>query len=228
MKKCSVCGEEYEDDKDYCDNCGIKLDVVESEGEEERELEEEEPEVEEEPEKEPKVEEVEIEAEEVEEEAGPEEEEIRCPNCGNMNPAGAKFCMGCGETIEAPEEVEEEAVEEVSEEEEKEEKELTLLLPGEKEIDFTGDQLSIGREDFKGLLSDEKLRYISRRDNPNKPESKQFEIFLEDGDYYIIDEHSANDTWLGDEKIQNQGEKKLQDGDEIKAAGEIPITVKIG
>ncbi|MGM0510412.1 MAG: DUF7577 domain-containing protein [Thermoplasmatota archaeon] len=237
MKKCSVCGKEFEDEKDYCDYCGIKLDPIEEgqseemeveepEDPEEEESEEEEIEVEEEIESEDEVdieeesEEFEVEEEEIEEEVEAEEEELepaegdkrRCPICGTLNPAGAKFCMNCAANILSPEE---------------EQKELTLLLPGGKQIKVTDEEQALGREDFVGTLPDEKLKYISRRDNPEKPDAHHFKVFYEDGNYYVEDEDSANGTWLKGENIQGQGQKMLSDADEIKPANEISVNVRI-
>lgn len=222
MKKCSVCGKEFEDEKDYCDFCGIKLDPVEGEPSEEIE-EPEEPVVEEEEEP------MEPEVEEEEEDIGPEEseeepeigeeqevaeegDEVRCPICGTLNPSSAKFCMNCAANIHSPEE---------------EQKELILLLPGGKQINVTDDEHAVGREDFVGTLPDEKLKYISRRDNPDKPDSEHFMILYEDGNYYVKDENSANGTWFEGENIQGQEKQLLSDGDEIKPANEISVNVRI-
>jgi len=227
MKKCSVCGKEFEDEKDYCDFCGIKLDPLEGEPSEEIEEAEEgieepeEPVVEEEEEPmEPEVEEdiEKPEGSEEEPEIGEEQEvaeeggEVRCPICGTLNPSGAKFCMNCAANISSPEE---------------EQKELTLLLPGGKQVEVTDDEHTIGREDFVGTLPDEKLRYMSRRDNPDKPDSEHFVILYEDGNYYVKDKNSANGTWFQGENIQGQEKKLLSDGDEIKPANEISVNVRI-
>ncbi|MFO7990776.1 MAG: zinc ribbon domain-containing protein [Thermoplasmata archaeon] len=196
MKKCSVCGREFGEEKEYCDFCGIKLDEEESD-EDELELEEEE-------------------EQEMEEETPPAEEESEgnvCPVCGSENPPGAEFCTSCGADM--------------SKEIEGEERVLTLVLPGGKEISLEEDELIIGREDFEGLLPDEKLRYLSRRNDPDHPDKNHFKIITEDDEYFVIDENSTNNTWLKGEKIKGEGKKKLEDGDEIKAAGEIPITVRI-
>ncbi len=198
MKKCSVCGREFGEEKEYCDFCGIKLDEEEDTGDE-MELEEEEVEEEQEIEETPSEEET--------------EEGNVCPVCGSENPPGAEFCTSCGADM--------------AKEIEGEESVLTLVLPGGKEISCEEEELAIGREDFEGLLPDEKLRYLSRRNDPDDPEKNHFRIVMEDDEYYVIDENSTNNTWLKGEKIKGEGKKKLEDGDEIKAAGEIPITVRI-
>ncbi len=232
MKKCSVCGKEFEDEKDYCDYCGIKLDPVEEGQSEEMEVEE--PEEPEDVEIEEDMEEEEIEVEEeieeefeedvemeeeIEEEFEEEEDmepvegdKVRCPICGTLNPSDAKFCMNCAANILSPEE---------------EQKELTLLLPGGKQIKVTDEEHTVGREDFVGTLPDEKLKYISRRDNPEKPGAHHFKVLYEDGNYYVEDEDSANGTWLKGENIQGQGKKMLSDADEIKPANEISVNVRI-
>ncbi len=210
MKICSICGKEYDDDeKSYCDICGIKLDVAEAEEHEETPVEqEEEPEVEETPLEEPSD--------------IPSEEDLRCPVCGTKNPGTAKFCMSCAAELSG-----EDAVEEAVDEPVEVEKDLLLMLPGGKEIEFTGDKLVIGREDFQGAIPEDKLKFLTRRGNPDKPDVYHFCITKEGGDFFVLDENSSNNTYLGEVKIQGQGQMPLQDGDEIKPAGEITIGVRI-
>ncbi len=216
MKICSICGKEYDEERSYCDICGIKLDDVAETGEPEREEEPVEQEIESE-----EIEEVSV----VEESADiPPEGDVRCPVCGTKNPGAAKFCMSCAAELADAEIIEEPADEPVEEEKTKD---LLLVLPGGKEIEFVGDKMVIGREDFQGVLSEEKLKFITRRDNPDKPDVYHFCILSEDGDYFVMDENSSNDTFLGEEKIQGQGRKPLKDGDEIKPAGEVTIGVRI-
>ncbi len=108
-----------------------------------------------------------------------------------------------------------------------EEKGLTLELPGGEEIYYYDKDLVIGREDFAEIIPDEELKYITRKNNPEGPEKKQFKIFLEDGDYYIIDENSHNNTALNDKNIRGKGKIKLEDEDEIKVPGGAAINVRI-
>ena len=108
-----------------------------------------------------------------------------------------------------------------------EEKGLTLELPGGEEIYFYDKELVIGREDFIGIIPDEELKYITRKSNPDDPEKKQFEIVFEDGEYYIIDENSHNNTALNNKNIRGKGMIQLEDEDEIKVPGGTTINVRI-
>lgn len=106
-----------------------------------------------------------------------------------------------------------------------EEKNMFLILPDGEEIEVPYEGLEIGREDFGDHLPDDRLRYISRRNNLDDPEKNQFEIIEEDGDYFIIDDNSTNGTYLDGENIRGEGRFKLEDGDTIKPANEIKIDV---
>ncbi len=208
MKVCSLCNKEFDDERDYCDFCGIKLDVVESEAQEYAEELDEKESLHESDALEEMPEEEEPESEAVDEEGN------SCPVCGTVNPDAAKFCMSCAANLSVPFE-------------EMPGKNLKLILPGGKELEFTGDKMTIGREDFMGLLSDEKLRFISRKNNPEKPDSCHFTIISDGKEFYVIDENSGNNTVLRDENIRGQGQKLLHDGDEIIPAGEVYVGVKI-
>ncbi len=185
MKICSVCGREFEEENDYCDFCGIKLDVAEKEPEEMKEDVTDEPEIDQEP--------------------------GDCTVCGTNNPETAKFCMSCAAKLG----------------DEEGERKLTLTLPGGKEVTFSGDRMVFGREDFEDLLSEEKLKFLSRRGNPDSPDKFHFSIFKDGSEFFIVDEDSSNNTWLRGDKIKGQGEIPLQDGDEIRPANEVSIGVNI-
>lgn len=183
---CSVCGREFNDENDYCDFCGIKLDVAEGEPEEMEEETFDEPEMEE------------------------KEEEGCCTVCGTKNPEAAKFCMSCSANLT-----------------EEGGRKLILVLPGGKELTFSGDRMIFGREDFEDLLPEETLKFISRRGHPDKPDKFHFSIFKDGNEFFVVDEDSSNNTWLRGDKIKGQGEIPLEDGDEIKPANETSIEVKI-
>ncbi len=140
-----------------------------------------------------------------------EMEEGSCTVCGTKNPESAKFCMSCAAKLT----------------EEDGGRELTLVLPGDKEVTFSGDRMVFGREDFEDLLPEETLKFISRRGSPDKPDKFHFSIFKDGNEFFIVDEDSSNNTWLSGEKIKGEGEIPLKDGDEIKPANEVSIGVKI-
>ncbi len=186
MKMCSVCGKDFADENEYCDFCGIKLDVVEGDAVEESE-------------------------EQVEEEQEIDVDDGSCGVCGTVNPENAKFCMSCAAKLE----------------EEESERKLTLILPGGKEVVFTGDRMVFGREDFEDILPEDKLKFLSRRGNPDKPDKFHFSIFRDGSEYFVIDEDSSNNTWLRGKKLRGEGEVLLESGDEIKPANEVSIDVII-
>ncbi len=120
MKFCSLCGKKFENEAEpkwiYCPNCGNKNEEGEKFCAEcGFNLEEEE-------ESEDKKEEDTVESED----EAPEEKEkkvkwIYCPNCGNKNEEGEKFCAECGFNLEEEVEDQEEEIKEEESEDKKEE-----------------------------------------------------------------------------------------------------------
>lgn len=84
-----------------------------------------------------------------------------------------------------------------------------LVLPNNSEIKIRDKEKEFGREDFKNAISEEKIRFISRR---------QFKITSSYGEFYIEDSESNNGTMLNGEEIKGLGKRKMVDGDEILVA----------
>jgi len=100
-----------------------------------------------------------------------------------------------------------------------------LVFPDKSEKEIIGNELIIGREDFeecqrKGIITREQLSYISRRSKPH------FKILNRDNEFFIIDENSANRTWIDGTCIEKNKEHKLHDNSEIILAGEKEIKVQ--
>jgi hypothetical protein len=124
-------------------------------------------------------------------------ETMKC-SCGYINQEGAKFCLNCGRLIGKPK----------------------LVLPN-REIEIMQDEAIFGREDFEGDLSNEELRYISRRMKP------QFKILREGNKFYVQDDSSAGGTKLNGEEIKEKGKQRLKAGNKILLADTLSIKFKI-
>ncbi|MFW5898580.1 MAG: zinc-ribbon domain-containing protein [Candidatus Saliniplasma sp.] len=138
-----------------------------------------------------------------------EGEKKKCPHCGTMNPSVARFCKDCGKEMEEEKEVSETS-----------RPPAILELPSGQEVAIKKEEQWLGREDFVDFVEPKKAKYISR--------NKHFKIFYENGDYYILDEESTNNTLLEDTEIRGEGKKKLSGKDNIKIADEIPLEFKVG
>jgi len=124
----------------------------------------------------------------------------KCPNCGKKVEKEWSVCPFCQTPI-GPE-VEEEIVK------------AKLIFPDKSEKEITEDELIIGREDFeecqrKDIITKEQLSYISRRSKPH------FKILNRNNEFYILDENSANGTWVNETLIEKKKEHELHDNDEI-------------
>lgn len=90
-----------------------------------------------------------------------------------------------------------------------------LLLPDNHEIVIKEDENEFGREDFRGLFSNEELKRISRM---------HFKITRDEiNDFFIEDLGSTNGTRLNGEEIKGSGKRKLEDNDEILIANVLRI-----
>jgi hypothetical protein len=127
-----------------------------------------------------------------------------CPSCRNQNPLGSTFCENCGAKLPnaattpanpAP----------VYQRSQVQKTQRTLVLPDGSEIAIDTKK-SIGRLDLTKCTDPTKIRWISRQ---------HFEIFEENGVYYVEDEQSANGTKLNGKEIRQQGKQLLKDRDEI-------------
>ncbi len=138
-----------------------------------------------------------------------------CPSCRNQNPPGSAFCENCGATL--PKAATTPAkLNPVYQRPSIQKIQRTLLLPDGSEIAINTKK-SIGRLDLARCADPTKIRWISRQ---------QFEIFDENGAYYIEDEQSANGTKLNGTEIRQQGKQLLKDGDEIVVGDAVKLSFK--
>lgn len=170
------------------------------------------------------------------------EEINRCPNCRKEVESDWLSCPYCGKPLikTKKEEVKEEVInkcsncgKEVKKEwsvcpfcqthigQKVEEKivKARLIFPDKSEKEITNDELMIGREDFeecqrKAIITKEQLGYISRRSKPH------FKILNRNNEFFIIDENSANHTWVNGTQIEKKKEHELHDNNEIILANE--------
>jgi len=94
-----------------------------------------------------------------------------------------------------------------------------LVLPNNREIEIREEERIFGREDFRGVVSDDELQFISRN---------HFKIMRVNDEIYIEDLGSKNGTMLNREEIKGLGRRKLKDGDEILVAKVLKMTFRRG
>jgi len=113
-------------------------------------------------------------------------------------PAGAKPASGGGETLTTL---------------------ARLVAPNGKVIPVTSTRQRFGREDFVGIVDEDKLRLISRKSRP------QFELYFDNAKkaWFIVDYGSANGTYVNGQDIRGKGPVELKNGDVISPAGVIDL-----
>jgi len=94
------------------------------------------------------------------------------------------------------------------------EKNAKLILPDNEEIEIREGENTFGRENFRGVVSDEDLQHISR---------KHFTITRANNMFFIEDAGSLNGTKLNGKEIKGLGRRKLENGDEIFVAKVLKI-----
>lgn len=92
-----------------------------------------------------------------------------------------------------------------------------LVMPDGGEILLAGNARSFGRHDFEKFMPQEHICYISRQ---------HFNIWYENGQYYIEDRSSTNGTRLNGKDIKGAGRHALSDGDVIELARKLSLTFK--
>lgn len=214
--KCSYCGKENVEGEKFCSNCGMKLELSAPGA---------------------PVGPVGPVAPVGPVPSAPSAPQVRCENCGMMNPAGAAVCAGCNQPLGEPAQpgvcphcgfdknpltakfcmncgtqiaVEEQpppAPPAVV-------PGARLVLPSAREIALSEPEVIIGRGDFLQEISPEEAKYLSR---------EHLKITYEDGKYYILDEGSTNGTKLNGLEIKEQGKKELNDNDEIVLADTVTV-----
>lgn len=92
-----------------------------------------------------------------------------------------------------------------------------LNLPNNNNIVVDGAEKIIGREDFLGVVSSDKLYFIGK---------DHFKITHENGSFYIQDLKTKNGTTVNDEELQGSKKRQLFDGDEIIVAKSLRIKYK--
>lgn len=81
-----------------------------------------------------------------------------------------------------------------------------LLLPNNNNIVVNGAERIVGREDFVGVISTDKLLFIGK---------DHFKITKEHGTFYIQDMNTKNGTQLNDEELLGSEKRVLTSGDVI-------------
>jgi len=89
-----------------------------------------------------------------------------------------------------------------------------LLLPDENQCYIKEYERTFGREDFLGIIPQNKLLFIGK---------KHFKIIKMDDGFYIEDLNTKNGTFLNKEDIRGLGKKKLADKDTISVADVLKI-----
>jgi len=94
-----------------------------------------------------------------------------------------------------------------------------LVTPQGEALPITSLRQAFGREDFQRYVIPDQARLISRRSTP------QFEIYfdLSTRQFYIVDNNSANGTYLNGVNIRGRGPQPLKDGDRINPAGVLEL-----
>lgn len=89
-----------------------------------------------------------------------------------------------------------------------------LVLPNKNNIVLDEAEKVIGREDFLGVETSDKLYFIGK---------DHFKIMRKDNNYYIQDLNTKNGTKVNGKEIKGSGMHRLNDGDEIMIAKTIKI-----
>lgn len=89
-----------------------------------------------------------------------------------------------------------------------------LILPKDREMIVKDYELVLGREDFLGIDTPEKLMFIGK---------KHFKLTKLDDGFYIEDLKSKNGTMINNSQIKGLGNMKLKNGDIICVANVLKI-----
>lgn len=90
-----------------------------------------------------------------------------------------------------------------------------LLLPNNNNIIVNGTSKVLGREDFLGVVTSDKLYFIGK---------DHFKILRKADSFYIEDLNTKNGTTVNGIKLEGQRMHRLDDGDEIIVAKSLSIT----
>ncbi len=89
-----------------------------------------------------------------------------------------------------------------------------LILPNNNNIIVNGAEKVIGREDFLGVITSDKLYFIGK---------DHFKITRKDRSYYIQDLNTKNGTTVNGTALKGNKMQRLDDGDEIIIAKSLHI-----
>jgi uncharacterized membrane protein YraQ (UPF0718 family) len=81
-----------------------------------------------------------------------------------------------------------------------------LILPNNNNIIVDGAERIIGREDFVGVVSTDKLLFIGK---------DHFKVIKKPGGFYIQDMNTKNGTQINGEEVGGKNQKPINSGDEI-------------
>jgi hypothetical protein len=89
-----------------------------------------------------------------------------------------------------------------------------LILPNNNNIIVNGAERILGREDFLGIISTDKLMFIGK---------EHLKVIKDSGCFYIQDLNTKNGTMLNGEVLKGFEKVKLEDGDKIVLAKSLTI-----
>jgi len=153
---------------------------------------------------------------------------IKCVKCGNLNDDGVKICVFCGELLDLNERVATKSFDDADYEEGTAKwgsarftprTHLVLGIEGEaRSITFNANDISeliLGRSDPKtGEAPQVNLTDYGALE---KGVSRKHAIInRKDGSLYLVDQGSANGTYLNGQKLVPQQERVLRDGDDVR------------
>jgi pSer/pThr/pTyr-binding forkhead associated (FHA) protein len=92
-----------------------------------------------------------------------------------------------------------------------------IIARDNSEISVIGSR-KFGRDDFRNMVPDEKLPFISRQ---------HFRIAVSGDRYYIEDLQSNNGTTLNGERLQPGSQRELRKGDEICCADVLRLKFQV-
>jgi len=142
--------------------------------------------------------------------------ELKCPrrDCGRTNPAVNAFCYYCGEPLGDWQRI----LRQPHTYPPASPVRASLKLPDNRELSLDIQARWIGRDDLNGIVSENGVKYVSRR---------HLVISFENGQYYVEDQDSANGTRLNGAEIRGKGKFELNNGDLIEVAEVITLIFRV-
>lgn len=142
---------------------------------------------------------------------------ITCPRCGSLNTSGSFFCYSCGKYFAENDK----AIVAGEQKTPSTPPPARVIMPNGSQMILTGAATFVERNDFHGMMPEEKLMSISRQ---------HLLVTCDDGTYYVQDHGmngtgSTNHTKLNGVDIHHKGKQPLKDGDLIELARQPDLTL---